>query len=316
MGLIAALNFTEGIRIIKYVTMKLLLLITFVAIAMAGEPAYPVPVVYPNQQHWPTLYGSNFASTCWGCRVKRSAEPEPEAQLYQFPLIHHALSGHVLIPKEAPEEVAVVPAAPAVVPTYIHGVHTVASALDLKNSVPVPVGAPAPKYGNIVVPTVPAAPVVPVPAAPVVPALPVPAHPVYPAVPLPAYPVLPVAPVAPVDPAAPVAPVAPVKLGAAVHPEGILGHVERSPQGLSDFTRLNLFESHIPVLSALPTVAEAPASEDRRKRSAEPDLLENFYRIHGEYPKAFVAGPGIRGAGVTGISTVFDVRSSPFGQIG
>merc|ERR1711899_241197 len=254
MGLIAALNFTEGIRIIKYVTMKLLLLITFVAMAMAGEPAYPVPVVYPNQQHWPTLYGSNFASTCWGCRVKRSAEPEPEAQLYQIPLIHHALSGHVLIPKEAPEEVAVVPAAPAVVPTYIHGVHTVASALDLKNSVPVPVGAPAPKYGNIVVPTVPASPVVPVPAAPVVPALPVPAHPVYPAVPLPAYPVLPVAPVAPVTP---------VKLGAAVHPEGILGHVERSPQGLSDFTRLNLFESHIPVLSALPTVAEAPASEDR-----------------------------------------------------
>merc|ERR1712223_184751 len=278
MGLIAALNFTEGIRIIKYVAMKLLLLTTFVAMAMAGEPAYPVPVVYPNQQHWPTLYGSNFASTCWGCRVKRSAEPEPEAQLYQIPLIHHALSGHVLIPKEAPEEVAVVPAAPAVVPTYVHGVHTVASALDLKNSVPVPVGAPAPKYGNIVVPTVPAAPVVPV---------------------------------------APVAPVAPVKLGAAVHPEGILGHVERSPQGLSDFTRLNLFETHIPVLSALPTVAEAPASEDRRKkRSAEPDFYENFYKLHGEYPKAFVAGPGIRGAGVTGISTVFDVRSSPFGQIG
>merc|ERR1712061_310350 len=244
MGLIAALNFTEGIRIIKYVTMKLLLLTTFVAMAMAGEPAYPVPVVYPNQQHWPTLYGSNFASTCWGCRVKRSAEAEPEAQLYQIPLIHHALSGHVLIPKEAPEEVAVVPAAPAVVPTYVHGVHTVASALDLKNSVPVPVGAPAPKYGNIVVPTVPAAPVVPVPA-----------HPVYPAVPFPAFPVLPVSPVAPVAPAAP------VKLGAAVHPEGILGHVERSPQGLSDFTRLNLFESHIPVLSALPTVAEAPAVE-------------------------------------------------------
>merc|ERR1712223_1077740 len=191
MGLIAALNFTEGIRIIKYVTMKLLLLITFVAMAMAGEPAYPVPVVYPNQQHWPTLYGSNFASTCWGCRVKRSAEAEakPEAQLYQIPLIHHALSGHVLIPKEAPEEVAVVPAAPAVVPTYIHGVHTVASALDLKNSVPVPVGAPAPKYGNVVVPTVPAAPVFPVPAAaPVVSALPVPAAPVIPALPVPAYP--------------------------------------------------------------------------------------------------------------------------------
>jgi len=212
----------------------------------------------------------------------------------------------------------------------------VASALDLKNSVPVPVGAPAPKYGNVVVPTVPAAPVFPVPAAapvvsalsvpaaPVVPALPVPAYPVYPALPHPAYPVLPVAPVTPVAPvaaAAPVAPaapvpVAPLKLGAAVHPEGILGHVERSPQGLSDFTRLNLFETHIPVLSALPTVAEAPAAEERKKRSAEPGFYENFYALHGEYPKAFVAGPGIRGAGVTGISTVFDVRSSPFGQIG
>merc|ERR1712223_1351222 len=179
MGLIAALNFTEGIRIIKYVTMKLLLLITFVAMAMAGEPAYPVPVVYPNQQHWPTLYGSNFASTCWGCRVKRSAEAEPEAQLYQIPLIHHPLSGHVLIPKEAPEEVAVVP-------TYVHGVHTVASALDLKNSVPVPVGAPAPKYPGVPVPKIPAGPVFPVPVAP--------AAPVITAVPLPAYPVLPVAP--------------------------------------------------------------------------------------------------------------------------
>jgi len=90
--------------------------------AMAGEPGYPVPVLFPNQQHWPTLYGSNFASTCWGCRVKRSAEAEPEAQFYQLPLFHHALSGHALIPKDAPaapEEVAVVPAAPAVVPTYI-----------------------------------------------------------------------------------------------------------------------------------------------------------------------------------------------------
>merc|ERR1712228_857853 len=97
--------------------------------------------------------------------------------------------------------------------TYIHGVHTVASALDLKNSVPVP-AAP-------VFPVPAAAPVVsalPVPAAPAVPALPVPAYPVYPALPHPAYPALPVAPVAPVAPV----PVAPLKLGAAVHPEGIL----------------------------------------------------------------------------------------------
>merc|ERR1712018_920846 len=136
MGLIAALNFIQrALRIIKYITMKLLLLITFVGIAMAGEAEYPVPALYPIQQNWPTLYGNNFASTCWGCRGKRSAEAEPQADVYQVSLVHHALSGNTLIPKaEAQVAPEVVPAAPAVVPTYIHGVHTVASALDLKNS--------------------------------------------------------------------------------------------------------------------------------------------------------------------------------------
>ena len=224
--------------------------------AMA-EPGYPAYPVYPTQLQWPTLSGSNFASTCFGCRTKRSADPEsdPEAQLGVFPVPYHNAFNPYLVPHYPPiVPTAVVPAAPVapvahpVVPTYLHGVHTVASALDLKKSVPVPVGAPAPKYGNIVVPTYPAAPLaavpaVPFPAVPVAPYAPAVHYPVH-------YPVYPA--VLPAAPAAPVVPVTPVKVGAGVHPEGILGHVSRSPEGLSDFTRLNLFETHIPVLSALP----------------------------------------------------------------
>jgi len=384
--------------------MKLLMLTTLAALALA-EPQYPVPVI-PRQQHWPTLNGENFASTCYGCRTKRSAESNPEAQFFTYPIYQNALSPHSTIPKVA----LPVPQAPPVVPTYLHGVHTVASALDLKNSVPVPVGAPAPTYPGFVVPQIPAGPVFPrvpaFPVAPVAPAAPVisvvhlPAYPavlpvapaapafvtpaeftpvkvgaavhpegvlghvsrspqglsdfttlnlagthipvlssavpeakVAPAVPLPAYPtVLPAAPVIPAFhvpahpvflPAAPVAPavvtpeaVTPVKVGAAVHPEGVLYHVSRSPQGLSDFTTLNLAGTHIPVLSGLPIEAPAAPVETRRKRSAENDFYENFFALHGEYPKAFVTGPGIYGVGASGISTVYDVRSSPMGAIG
>jgi hypothetical protein len=295
--------------------MKLLMLTTLATLALADEPQYPVPII-PRQQHWPTLYGENFAATCYGCRTKRSAEADPEAQfLATVPLIHHPLSPNAQVPKSA---LPAPPAALPVVPTYLHGVHTVASALDLKNSVPVPVGAPAPKYPGVVVPKIPAGPVFPKAAAVSVAPI-APAAPVISAVPLPAYPaVLPVAPAAPVV----VTPeeVAPVKVGAAVHPEGVLGHVARSPQGLSDFTTLNLAGTHIPVLSAgLPVEApEAPAApaETRRKRSAQNDFYENFFALHGEYPKAFVTGPGIYGVGNSGISTVYDVRSSPMGAIG
>ena len=63
---------------------------------------------------------------------------------------------------------------------------------------------------------------------------------------------------------------------------------------------------------------EAPAApaDTRRKRSAQNDFYENFFALHGEYPKAFVTGPGIYGVGNSGISTVYDVRSSPMGAIG
>jgi len=309
--------------------MKLFLLTTFATMAMA-EPGYPAYPVYPRQLQWPTLSGSNFASTCFGCRTKRSADPEsdPEAQLGVFPVPYHNGLNPYLVPHYPPiVPTAFLPAAPVapvahpIVPTYLHGFHTVASALDLKKSVPVPVGAPAPKYGNIVVPTYPAVPVFPrVAAAPAVPfhAVPLPAYPAY----LPAVPVTPYAPVVhypaypAVLPAGPVAPVTPVKVGAGVHPEGILGHVSRSPQGLSDYTRLNLFETHIPVLSALPEAEQYLAETKRRKRAVGDEFYENFFALHGEYPKAFVSGPGIYGVGVQGISTVYDVRSSPFGSIG
>merc|ERR1712051_325302 len=314
MGLIAALYFTVGIRFKNRITMKLFLLTILATTAMA-EPGYPAYPVYPGQLQWPTLSGSNFASTCFGCRTKRSADPEsdPEAQLGVFPVPYHNALNPYLVPHYPPiVPTAVVPAAPtapvapAVVPTYLHGVHTVASALDLKKSVPVPVGAPAPKYGNIVVPTYPAAPVAAVPAVPVAPYIPAVHYPVYPAV----------LPAAPVAPAAPVVPVTPVKVGAGVHPEGILGHVSKSPEGLSDYTRLNLFETHIPVLSALPEAEQYLAETKRRKRAVGDEFYENFFALHGEYPKAFVSGPGIYGVGVQGISTVYDVRSSPFGSIG
>merc|ERR1712051_930716 len=252
MGLIAALYFTVGIRFKNRITMKLFLLTTLATMAMA-EPGYPAYPVYPGQLQWPTLSGSNFASTCFGCRTKRSADPEsdPEAQLGVFPVPYHNAFNPYLVPHYPP-----------IVPTAI----------------------------------VPAAPVAPV-SHPVVPYVPAVHYPVYPAV-------LPAAPVAPV---APVVPVTPVKVGAGVHPEGILGHVSRSPEGLSDFTRLNLFETHIPVLSALPEAEQYLAETKRRKRAVGDEFYENFFALHGEYPKAFVSGPGIYGVGVQGISTVYDV---------
>ena len=109
---------------------------TLATLALADEPQYFEPV----QHNGPTLNGDSFASTCYGCRTKRSAESNPEAQYLALP-------------------VPPAPVALPVAPTFLHGVHTVASALDLKNSVPVPVGAPAPKYPGYVVPKIPVGPV-------------------------------------------------------------------------------------------------------------------------------------------------------------
>merc|ERR1712212_227403 len=121
MGLIAALNLTEGIpRKTKTAIMKLLLLTVFVAVASATEeaakeaeaPAAVVPVHHPfyglwgHQLNWPGVRAPGFSGTCWGCRPlgKRSADAEADAEpgYYGYPYygLHygfgygHALPGH------------------------------------------------------------------------------------------------------------------------------------------------------------------------------------------------------------------------------
>merc|ERR1712203_1019118 len=73
----------------RNITMKLLLLTVFAAVALAEEVAEVEEVAksavvplgyYPyayNQLHWPAVYGIGFSSQCWGCRGKRSADPAP-----------------------------------------------------------------------------------------------------------------------------------------------------------------------------------------------------------------------------------------------
>merc|ERR1712066_499329 len=97
----------------RYITMKLLLLTVFVAVALAeeiGEGAAAtavVPLLHPlHQLHWSASYGVGFSSRCYGCfRGKRSAEAEPEAEAdpalaylpygygyYGHPLVYRAVT--------------------------------------------------------------------------------------------------------------------------------------------------------------------------------------------------------------------------------
>merc|ERR1711936_1066520 len=104
MGLIAALNLTEGIpRKTKTAIMKLLLLTVFVAVASATEEAAEepkaeataavVPVHHPfyglwgHQLQWPGIRAPGFSATCFGCRGKRSADAEADAEpgYYGYP---------------------------------------------------------------------------------------------------------------------------------------------------------------------------------------------------------------------------------------
>merc|ERR1711956_126279 len=87
----------------KTAIMKLLLLTVFVASAYATEEVAdaakpvavaPVHAVHPyvyghnpffygllgHQQQWPSISGPGFSSTCHGCRGKRSAEAEADAE--------------------------------------------------------------------------------------------------------------------------------------------------------------------------------------------------------------------------------------------
>merc|ERR1711971_102891 len=101
MGVIAALNFAEGIsHKTKTTIMKLLLLTVFVAVASAtdevAEEAKPeapkavVPIHHPfyglwgHQLNWPGIRVPGFSSQCFGCRGKRSAEADAEPGHYGY----------------------------------------------------------------------------------------------------------------------------------------------------------------------------------------------------------------------------------------
>jgi len=116
MGFIAALEITEGIPIaFLRISMKLILLTTLASLALA-DPHYgygyglygpgiaahpglatsythrspqglgkrsaePEPHLY-GQYAWPSVSGPYYTATCWGCRGKRSADAEPEADAH------------------------------------------------------------------------------------------------------------------------------------------------------------------------------------------------------------------------------------------
>merc|ERR1712025_695337 len=99
MGLIAALNFPEGISFSQNSTMKLLLLTALAAVALA-EPEAEARYYgynpgfygynrgfyggYGHQQNWPGARTYGFESTCFGCRGKRSAEADAEPRYYGY----------------------------------------------------------------------------------------------------------------------------------------------------------------------------------------------------------------------------------------
>merc|ERR1712021_305652 len=99
MGLIAALNFPEGISKSKTAIMKLLLLTALAAVALAepeadahygyggygGYYGYGLHGYgYGHQLQWPSYSAPGFTSTVWGARGKRSAEPSAEPHGYGF----------------------------------------------------------------------------------------------------------------------------------------------------------------------------------------------------------------------------------------
>merc|ERR1712061_25635 len=63
------------------IIMKLLILLTTLAAVALAEPwgyyGYPYHYGYYHQQAWPSASAPRVSSTCYGCRGKRSAEPEP-----------------------------------------------------------------------------------------------------------------------------------------------------------------------------------------------------------------------------------------------
>jgi len=140
MGLIAALNFPEGISKSKNTAiMKLLLLTALAAVALAepeadayygyggyyGHGLYGYG--YGHQLGWPSYRAPGFESTVWGARGKRSAEPSAEPHGYGFygyhpyayGLYHPYAYGHHVAHVAAP---AVAAPAPADLPAATAGV--------------------------------------------------------------------------------------------------------------------------------------------------------------------------------------------------
>merc|ERR1712086_521927 len=134
MGLIAALNFPEGISKSKTAIMKLLLLTALAAVALAepeadahygyggygGYYGYGLHGYgYGHQLQWPSYSAPGSTSTVWGARGKRSAEPSAEPHGYGFygyhpyayGLYHPYAYGHHVAHVAAPAVVA--PALPA-----------------------------------------------------------------------------------------------------------------------------------------------------------------------------------------------------------
>merc|ERR1712127_193874 len=138
MGLIAALNFPEGISKSKNTAiMKLILLTALAAVALAepeadayygyggyyGHGLYGYG--YGHQLGWPSYRAPGFESTVWGARGKRSAEPSAEPHGYGFYGYHPYAYGlyhpyayghhvaHVAAPAIAAPALADLPAAAA-----------------------------------------------------------------------------------------------------------------------------------------------------------------------------------------------------------
>merc|ERR1712018_1024132 len=116
MGVIAALNITEGIsHQTKTANMKFLLLTVFVAVAYATEeaaeeakpeapksvvPVHPYYGLLGHQLQWPGVRLPGFSGTCWGCRGKRSAEADAEPGYYGLPYYGYPYGyyGYPIIP--------------------------------------------------------------------------------------------------------------------------------------------------------------------------------------------------------------------------
>merc|ERR1711963_16832 len=75
----------------KKIIMKLLLLTALAAVATAEPGYYGYGYYgYPHQLSWPGVRAPGFEATCFGCRGKRSADPEPGYPYFYAPHPNYA----------------------------------------------------------------------------------------------------------------------------------------------------------------------------------------------------------------------------------